>query len=136
MTKRVDKKKIKNIFDRGTKNVKKKDVEKLLGKKTEFDKKIADVPGKFKKMINQAKLLFEMIGDYWHKRYTEVPWGTVAIATFAIVYLLSPIDLIPDFIPVIGYVDDAVVMALAIKSIQDDLKDYCKFKGYNSAQYF
>jgi uncharacterized membrane protein YkvA (DUF1232 family) len=34
-----------------------------------------------------------------------------------IAYLLMPIDLVPDFIPVLGYADDAVVVALALRSV-------------------
>jgi uncharacterized membrane protein YkvA (DUF1232 family) len=38
-------------------------------------------------------------------------WGLVAIGA----YLATPIDLVPDFIPVLGYVDDAIVLALALR---------------------
>lgn len=48
----------------------------------------------------------------------------------------SPIDLIPDFIPVIGYIDAAMVVGLTVKVIQSDLRDYCVWKGYDPAIYF
>ncbi len=44
-----------------------------------------------------------------------VPRGTRIWLLILLVYLLSPIDLIPDFIPVIGFVDDAIVVAVALR---------------------
>jgi uncharacterized membrane protein YkvA (DUF1232 family) len=42
----------------------------------------------------------------------------------AIIYFVNPFDLIPDFIPVIGYLDDVAVIALAVASIHNDLDDF------------
>jgi len=47
-------------------------------------------------------------------RDARTPWYAKAIAALVAGYALSPIDLIPDFIPVIGYLDDAVVVPLGI----------------------
>jgi len=47
-------------------------------------------------------------------RDPRTPWYAKAIAALVAGYALSPIDLIPDFIPVIGYLDDAVVVPLGI----------------------
>lgn len=47
-------------------------------------------------------------------RDDRVPWGAKALAGFVAIYALSPIDLIPDFIPVIGYLDDLVIVPLGI----------------------
>ena len=44
-----------------------------------------------------------------------VPWGVRAWLGVLLVYLVSPIDLIPDFIPVLGYADDALVVAIALR---------------------
>lgn len=44
----------------------------------------------------------------------RVPWYAKAVAVVVTAYALSPIDLIPDFIPVIGYVDDVVIIPLGI----------------------
>lgn len=47
-------------------------------------------------------------------RDPRVPWYAKALALATAAYALSPIDLIPDFIPVVGYLDDLVILPLAI----------------------
>ena len=47
-------------------------------------------------------------------RDPRVPWFAKAIAIFVVAYALSPIDLIPDFIPVFGYLDDLIIVPLGI----------------------
>ena len=62
-------------------------------------------------------------------KYTEIPWASIALITFAIIYFLNPADLIPDVIPVIGYIDDATVLALVWQAIEHDLKKYAEKTG-------
>ena len=47
-------------------------------------------------------------------RHPEVPWYAKAFAACVVGYLFSPIDMIPDFIPVLGYLDDLVLVPLGI----------------------
>ena len=47
-------------------------------------------------------------------RRPETPLGVKALAAFVVAYALSPIDLIPDFIPILGYVDDALLLPALI----------------------
>jgi uncharacterized membrane protein YkvA (DUF1232 family) len=47
-------------------------------------------------------------------RDPRVPWPAKAVAACVVAYALSPIDLIPDFVPVLGYVDDLVIVPLGI----------------------
>lgn len=47
-------------------------------------------------------------------RHPDVPWYAKAIAAATLAYALSPIDLIPDFVPVLGYLDDLVIVPLGI----------------------
>lgn len=60
----------------------------------------------------------------------ETPWYAKAVAAITVVYALSPIDLIPDFIPVLGYLDDLIILpalaALAIKLIPADIMAQCR----------
>lgn len=62
---------------------------------------------------------------YLAGRDPRVPWHAKAIAIFAAAYALSPIDLIPDFIPVIGYLDDLIILplliVLAVRLIPDEV---------------
>jgi uncharacterized membrane protein YkvA (DUF1232 family) len=44
----------------------------------------------------------------------RVPWYAKALAAGVVAYALSPIDLIPDFIPVLGYLDDALLVPLGL----------------------
>jgi uncharacterized membrane protein YkvA (DUF1232 family) len=51
---------------------------------------------------------------YLASRDPRVPWCAKALAVFIAGYALSPIDLIPDFIPVIGYLDEVILLPLAL----------------------
>lgn len=51
---------------------------------------------------------------YFACRHPRVPWYAKALALIVVGYALSPIDLIPDFIPVLGYLDDLVLIPLGI----------------------
>ncbi len=58
----------------------------------------------------------------------RVPWYAKLLAGAVVIYALSPIDLIPDFIPVIGFFDDMIIiplgLALALKMIPREVMDY------------
>jgi uncharacterized membrane protein YkvA (DUF1232 family) len=51
---------------------------------------------------------------YLAGRDPRVPWRAKAVAVCVAAYALSPVDLIPDFIPVLGYLDDAIIVPLGI----------------------
>ena len=81
-------------------------------------------------MINRAKQWARIVkrdvhAVYLASRDPRVPWYTKAIAYGVTGYALSPIDLIPDFIPVLGLIDDAIIVPLgillAIKLIPPDI---------------
>jgi len=63
-------------------------------------------------------------------RHPGTPWFAKALAAFVVAYALSPIDLIPDFIPVLGYVDDVLLLpaliALCIRLIPANVLRECR----------
>jgi uncharacterized membrane protein YkvA (DUF1232 family) len=62
-----------------------------------------------------AKSLKRDIAVLWlAARDPRVPWFAKAVAAAVAAYALSPIDLIPDFVPVLGYIDDLVIVPLGI----------------------
>lgn len=105
------------------------DIRKILGREDDIEQKFRNA-GPLEKFWEDIKLLLAMIRDYWNGDYREVPWTTIAAAVGALLYVLSPIDLIPDFIPVIGYMDDAAVVALCLKAIWSDLEKYKHWKEF------
>src|SRR6478672_12661570 len=54
---------------------------------------------------------------YFAARDPRVPWYAKALAAAVAAYALSPIDLIPDFIPVVGYLDDLIIVPLGIRLV-------------------
>ncbi len=51
---------------------------------------------------------------YYATRDSRTPWYAKAVAGLIVAYAISPIDLIPDFIPVLGYLDEVILLPLAI----------------------
>jgi uncharacterized membrane protein YkvA (DUF1232 family) len=66
-------------------------------------------------MKNWARLVKRDIhAIYLCSRDPRVPWHAKALAIFVAAYALSPIDLIPDFVPVLGYLDDVILVPIGI----------------------
>ncbi len=80
-----------------------------------------------RKVWNYLELLFSMLLDSFNRKY-PMPKKTVAVVTFALLYLISPIDISPDILPLLGFVDDVAVLAFAFNFIKDDLEDYRAWK--------
>ncbi len=66
-------------------------------------------------------------------KHKETPLGAKLLAALTVAYALSPIDLIPDFIPVLGYLDDIILLpvlvALTIRLIPADVMEECRKKA-------
>ncbi|MGJ7506711.1 YkvA family protein [Variovorax sp. GT1P44] len=66
-------------------------------------------------------------------RHSRTPWYAKALGLFVVAYALSPIDLIPDFIPVLGYVDDVLLLPgliwLAIRLLPPDVLAECRLQA-------
>ncbi len=66
-------------------------------------------------------------------KHPHVPWCAKALGVFVVAYALSPIDLIPDFIPVLGYLDDVLLLPaliwLTIRLIPQPLVEVCRAKA-------
>lgn len=75
----------------------------------------------------------EMIRDWKRKIYKDVPMRTVIALIATIIYLVSPVDIIPDVVPGLGVVDDAAVVGLCIKAVHDDIRKYEHWKSEQSS---
>ena len=71
-------------------------------------------------------------------RHPDVPWHAKAIAVCVVAYAVSPIDLVPDFIPVVGYLDDLVLLPLGIllarRLVPGDVLAACRAEAVRRAE--
>ena len=88
------------------------DVNKIASKLDGMNK------GKLKEVWGTVQQLWKLVKD------PNAAWGAKATAIGALVYVISPIDAIPDIIPILGLTDDAGVIALAVASVGSALNKY------------
>jgi len=106
--------------------ISKEDLINLLSKSKEiFDYLDSEI---FQNFRDDVKSMIFLMKDYQSGCYPKVPWLIIAAIVAALVYLLNPIDLIPDFIPVLGQFDDVAVLTVCLKLIKNDLEEYKKWK--------
>jgi len=70
------------------------------------------------------KLIFGLTRDYARGSYRDVRYRSIILIIIGLLYLVAPIDSIPDFIPIAGFIDDAAVLALVIKQVRSELDKY------------
>lgn len=93
----------------------------------EISKKITN-SGVLKKYTELGKIMLGMLKDYKNGIYKNVPWFTMAAIGFSLLYVFNPFDIMPDFIPGIGYLDDFAVFTYSLKFIESDLHKYLDWK--------
>ena len=87
---------------------------------------------------HERRLKAETLTLYLAARDPRTPWYAKLLVASIVAYALSPIDLIPDFVPVLGYLDDLVLIpmgiALAIRLIPDSVLDACRIQAKETMQ--
>ena len=127
MAKTITEQEAKERLKKDAEKVSDDDIEKVLGHADEIKKKF-EANGPLERFIKDVKLMISLIQDYWNGSYREIPWWAIAAVVAALLYVLSPIDLIPDFIPIVGYLDDAMVVAACLLMVEQQLAEYETWK--------
>ncbi len=127
---KIDEEKIKNEYAKQTADFDKSKLDELLNKKELLEKFLHNK--KFIQLKQDLVDLYSLISDYAKGRYKNVPWWTISSIGAALLYLINPFDIIPDFIPVLGFIDDFFVLSLCIKMTENDIKKYKQWKEQNS----
>jgi len=122
--------KLKSILNSFTKTAQQliKDKSKTLEKVQEGLKKAAANKGALSNIWDQLQLLFDLAKDYAKGNYTAISKGSIVAVIAGLLYFISPLDLIPDFIIGLGFVDDAFILSLVYKQLAKDLEKYQKWK--------
>ena len=102
-----------------------KDPERLRQLFKEAVKKAPTIPREpFKELWAYFQAMLRLIRAYYRREYRNVPLQNLAMIVGAVIYILNPFDLIPDWIAGLGFADDAVVLAFAVRQTRQTLDDF------------
>ena len=106
------------------------DDEKMEKLFRDFEKKLKLIP-KLGKRASDVAVLLSMLRAYIKKQYTDVSIATIIAAVAGLIYVVNPMDIVPDFMIGIGQLDDAAAIVLVLQMIQMDLNKYKKWQEEN-----
>lgn len=111
----------------GSEKVTSQDIDKVVDKSEEIKDRFS-AKGPLKRFIEDGKVLTALIKDWRAGRYRQALYGTIAAVAFALLYVFNPLDLVPDFLPFVGALDDATVIGACLLLVERDLKKYRTWK--------
>ncbi len=88
--------------------------------------------GLWRRLLEDFRLLCALIKDYWKGEYRDVSLSAIAVLVLSVIYVLSPVDILSDFIPFLGQIDDALILLFCIYFLEKDLKKYQNWKNNRS----
>ncbi len=86
--------------------------------------KIAEHSDEIGQIRTDLPVLLRLVRAWLGGEYRRVPLKAIVLIVAAVLYFLNPLDLIPDFIPVIGYLDDAAVLGYVLRTLHAELERY------------
>lgn len=86
------------------------------------------------RLAGDLRALLRLTKAWATGRYRQVPWKSMLFAIAGIVYFLNPIDLIPDALIGIGFIDDAAVIAGVVKAIHNDLRAFERWEAEHPSE--
>jgi uncharacterized membrane protein YkvA (DUF1232 family) len=102
-----------------------KDPERLRNLLLEAREKINHVPrGPFAETWPYLMAMIRFIGAHHRGEYRDISSPNLQIVIAAIIYFVSPFDVIPDSVPILGNIDDAIVVRFAMESVRADLDTF------------
>ncbi|RMG63391.1 MAG: DUF1232 domain-containing protein [Calditrichaeota bacterium] len=77
---------------------------------------------------DQLELLLNLVRAYVRGEYRRVPWKALVLMVGALLYFLNPMDIVPDFLAGIGFIDDATVIAMVVQAVREELERFRQFQ--------
>ena len=104
----------------------------ILGKEDKIKAQLEKDRG-LERYTSDLLLLMSLVKDYYQGNYRNIPYKTISAGVVGLLYLINPIDIIPDFIPFIGQIDDVLVLKFCLKLMKKDLVKYKTWKNEQTA---
>lgn len=122
------------LFTRKDKNQKGNEAAQIMQEPDRLERFLQRVEKRLKlipragRRLATIPMMISLLNSYYKKEYRHIPIGSIIAMMMSLIYFLSPIDVIPDFIPFVGFLDDAVVVATVWKLIDSDVNEYRKWQ--------
>lgn len=112
---------------RGAKEITEVDLDTVVERAEAIEERFRG-SGPLQRLLEDGRLLLELVRDARQGRYQAVPVWTLSAAGFTLLYVLNPFDMIPDTLPLLGLLDDAAVVSACLSLVEQDLRDYQAWK--------
>ena len=104
------------------------DIGETIGKEKDAERK-TKANSCLQQYWQDIKTSFALLKDWYMGNYTRIPFRMVASIAGAMLYLVSPLDVVPDWVPFGGLLDDALVLAAIFALSRRDLDEYADWAG-------
>lgn len=88
---------------------------------------------KFKQLFDVALTVVRLVRNYVSGSYRQIETGTIVSALGVLLYTLSPVDLVPDFIPVVGFLDDLALLSWFVEKFQGEITRFREWEKTNAS---
>lgn len=107
--------------------IKDEDIEIVMNNEEAISEKLSNA-SPLRKYAELGKIMLAMLKDVKKGNYPNVPWFTIASIVVALLYVFNPFDVVPDFIPGVGYIDDLAVLSISMGWVETDLHKYLDWR--------
>jgi uncharacterized membrane protein YkvA (DUF1232 family) len=106
-------------------------VNKIIGSVSSKIRDVAENNDQLKGFVARLRVISRMVKSYISGRYRVMPWKSIVLLVAGLIYFITPLDLIPDFIPALGLVDDVSMIAFIYRSLKQDIDEYLLWEKDN-----
>ncbi len=106
-------------------------LDKLVNKSSKKMHNVKERKPSIMNFFSQIITFQRMMKAYSRKEYPHLPWKSLLSIVGAILYFLNPLDLVPDFIPGIGFIDDIALIGWVYKSLDADVQRFEEWEHEN-----
>ena len=111
-------------------DAKKTQAEYIANNRDAFEKMLKSIEATTKKipdnsnLLTNIPLLVSLVKSYIGGEYKDIPYNTIIAVVATLLYVISPIDMLPDIIPGVGFSDDEMVVAICMKMFYADMEKF------------
>ncbi len=103
-------------------------IAELIGSVSEKMSDMDSTKKRVSEFFDRVGTMLRMLKAYISGEYRQIPWKSLLMILGSLIYFMMPLDLIPDFIPFGGLVDDISIIFLVFSSINEDIHAFLEYE--------